>query len=79
MEYRESDLGVLPYSARGDYLRTLSGYLIEKFGPRRMVLIGLLVQGSGLVLFSRIHNLWEFYLAFLIMNLGVGLAPGFPS
>ena len=56
----------------------LSGYLIEKFGPRRMVLIGLLVQGSGLVLFSRIHNLWEFYLAFLIMNLGVGLGAWLP-
>ena len=56
----------------------LSGYLISKFGSRRMVLVGLVVQGTGLILFSRIQNLWEFYLAFLVMNLGAGLGTWLP-
>ena len=40
--------------------------------------MGLLVQGIGLVLFSRIHSLWEFYLAYLIMSVGSGLGAFLP-
>lgn len=33
-----------------------------------MVLIGLLILGSGFVLSSRVQSLWQFYLAFLVMG-----------
>ena len=54
------------------------GYLIDKLGPRRMVLIGLLILGGGFLLFSQVQNLWQFYLAFLVMSIGVGLGTWLP-
>ena len=62
----------------GSLTGPLTGYLIDKLGSRRMVFVGLLVQGIGLVLFSRIHSLWEFYLAYLIMSVGSGLGAFLP-
>ena len=47
----------------GSIMGPIGGYLIEKLGPRRMVLIGLLILGGGFVFFSRVQNLWQFYLA----------------
>ena len=56
----------------------VAGYLVDKLGPRRMVLIGLLVQGIGFVLFSRVQELWEFYVAYLVMSLGAGAGTWLP-
>ena len=41
----------------------IGGYLIDKLGSRRMVLIGLLLLGVGFVMFSQVRELWHFYLA----------------
>ena len=52
--------------AEGSLTGPMSGYLIDRFGSRRMVFVGLLIQGMGFVLFSRIQGLW-------------GLLPGVPD
>ena len=62
----------------GSIMGPISGYLIDKLGPRRMVLIGLLVLGAGFLAFSRVSNLWQFYLAFIIMSSGAGLGTWLP-
>ena len=46
------------------------GYFIDRLGPRRMVLIGLVLTGLGFVVFSRTTNLATFYLAFTLIMLG---------
>ena len=51
----------------------LAGYLTDKLGPRRMILIGLLFLGAGFVLLSRVQELWHLYAVFLFMSIGVGL------
>ena len=56
----------------------ISGYLIEKLGPRRMVLIGLLILGGGFILFSLVQGLWQFYLAFIVISMGAGLGTWLP-
>ena len=56
----------------------LAGYLIDKLGPRRMVRIGLLIMGGGFLLFSQIQNLWQFYVVFIVMNVGAGLGTWLP-
>ena len=38
-----------------------TGVLVDRIGPRRMVLIGVLIHASSLVLFSRVGGLVEFY------------------
>ena len=62
----------------GSIMGPVSGYLIDRLGPRRMVLIGLLVLGAGFLAFSRVNNLWQFYLAFVIMSSGAGLGTWLP-
>ena len=47
----------------GGILGPVEGYLVDRFGTRLMVLIGLLIMGIGWVVFSLINNIWMFYLA----------------
>ena len=62
----------------GGIMGPLEGYLTDRLGARRMVLIGLLILGAGFLLFSRVENLWMFYASFMIMALGVGLGGWLP-
>ena len=48
----------------------LSGPAVDRFGPRRVVLLGAVAMGLGLVLISRADTLWQAYLGH---GLGVGL------
>ena len=62
----------------GSIMGPISGYLIEKLGSRRMVLIGLVVAGGGFVIMSQMQNIWHFYVAFVVMSMGVGLGTWMP-
>ena len=57
----------------GGAMGPINGYLIDRMGPRRMVLAGCLILGGGFLFFSQVNSLWQFYLAFMIMSLGVEL------
>ena len=54
-------------------LGPVEGWLIDRFGPRAMVRIGVVVAGVGLMLLSQIQSLWQFYFAFAIIALGSSL------
>ena len=58
---------------QGAALGPIEGYLIDKFGPRRMVMAGFIVMGTGFVLFSLVQTAWHFYVAFVVISLGAGL------
>jgi MFS family permease len=62
----------------GSIMGPVGGYLTDKLGPRRMVLVGLLVLGGGFLLFSQVRQLWQFYLAFVVMSMGAGLGTWLP-
>ncbi len=62
----------------GSIMGPISGYLIDKLGSRRMVVIGLLIAGCGFVIMSRMTNIWHFYAAFVVMSMGVGLGTWMP-
>jgi len=62
----------------GGILGPLEGLLIDRLGPRRMVIIGLIIMGAGFLIFSRVEELWQFYVAFLVMSLGAGLGTWLP-
>lgn len=53
-------------------LAPLVGTLIDRFGPRRVVLPGILVLALGLVLCSQIETLNQFYLFYGVV-LGTGI------
>jgi sugar phosphate permease len=62
----------------GGVMGPVEGYLTDKLGTRRMVLIGLLILGTGFLIFWQVRNLWMFYLAFIIMAMGQGLGSWLP-
>ena len=62
----------------GSFMGPIEGYLTDRMGSRRIIFVGLLVLGAGFIFFSRVQNLWMFYLAFLVMTLGQGLAGTIP-
>ncbi len=64
--------------AEGALMGPIEGYLADKLGTRRMVMIGLLVLTGAFVVFSQVNSLWMFYLAFILMSLGQGLGGWVP-
>lgn len=47
------------------------GYFIDKFGPKIVMIFGIILTGLGFILLSRINSLWQFYAAFLLITLGL--------
>lgn len=47
------------------------GYFLDKYGPRRVMLGGVLLTGLGFILLSRVTSLWQFYAAFIIITIGL--------
>ena len=56
------------------FLEVLVGYLVDKVGPRKLMLGGWSVVGLGFLLMSRVDALWSFYGAFLIIATGLNFA-----
>ena len=47
------------------------GIFINRFGPRRVILWGVLVTGLGFVFLSQTHSLWQFYVAMSVIGIGL--------
>ena len=58
----------------GSLTGPVAGYLVDRMGTRFMVFTGLLILTAGFIVFSRVENLWLFYLAYFIMSVGQGQA-----
>ena len=63
----------------GTVMGPIAGWGVDKLGPRKMVVIGLLVFAAGFFLFSQTANLWMFYLSFVVVSLGAGLGSWLPA
>ncbi len=74
----ELSIAFVLYRVEGSVLGPVSGFLIDKLGPRRNVLIGLILCGAGFVLLSRTQELWHFYTAFVVITVGIGLGTWMP-
>ena len=62
----------------GGFMGPLEGYLVDKVGTRRMVLVGMLILGGAFIFFGQVQNLWMFYLAYILMAVGQGLGSWIP-
>jgi len=51
-------------------LAPLIGVLVDRWGPRRLVFIGAVILGLGLILLSRVTSLGMFYGTFLFIAIG---------
>ena len=59
--------------AEGAVLGPIEGWLIDRLGNRRMILIGYITMSVGFLLFSQVNSLWQFYGVFMLITLGSGL------
>ena len=59
--------------AQGGIAQPISGFLINRFGPRIMSVISMALIGVGLVLLSRTNTLWHFYGGSLVVSLGASV------
>jgi sugar phosphate permease len=48
----------------------LIGWFIDRFGPRRLMLVGILMGGFAVIGLSQVSSLWMFYLCYLFNALG---------
>ena len=54
----------------GSVMGPLMGYLVDRVGPKRMVLMGLAIIGLGFIVFSLTTALVTFYVAYALITLG---------
>ncbi|MDA0350636.1 MAG: MFS transporter [Chloroflexi bacterium] len=64
--------------AESGMLGPLQGWMIDRFGPRRIMQIGILMMGGGFMLFATLDSLVEFFGFYFLMSLGASLG-GFLS
>jgi MFS family permease len=53
-------------------LAPLIGFLVDRFGPRKLMICGVLTVGAGLMLLSQTQTLPMFYSAYILMGFGAG-------
>src|SRR6186713_556601 len=56
-----------------------AGWFIDRFGPRRLMLAGILMGGIALVGLSTVSTLWQFYLFYIFNALGYMCAGPLPN
>ena len=46
------------------------GFLVDRWGPRKIILTGVVLGAAGMIMMGFINSLWTFYAAFLLASLG---------
>lgn len=52
-------------------LAPVVGFLVDRWGPRIVILLGVIFGGAGMVMLGYVNSLSSFYIAFLIASLGM--------
>jgi len=60
----------------GGIFAPLVGYMVDRLGPRKLLLAGVTTVGLGFLWMSRIDSLWEFYGAVIVIALGMAACGG---
>ena len=54
----------------------VAGYLVDRMGPRRLVLVGVFLVGTGFILLSRIQEAWHLYAVAAFIAIGMSATAG---
>jgi sugar phosphate permease len=64
--------------AESGILGPIQGWLTDRFGPRALIRVGMIIFGVGLLLFSQIDGPVAFFLTFFMMAVGTSLGGYLP-
>lgn len=64
------------YRLEAGVIAPLTGYLLDRIGPRKLVMSGALIMGSGFLYMSQVMVIFHFYVACFIISSGFSLASG---
>jgi len=64
--------------AESGILGPIQGWLTDRFGPRTLIRIGMIVFGVGFILFSQIRSPFTFFATFFLIALGSSLGGYLP-
>jgi sugar phosphate permease len=64
--------------AESGFLGPIQGWMIDRFGPRSVMRVGLVIMGLGFMLFSTIQNPMQFFIFYFMIAFGASLG-GFLS
>ncbi|MFB3092728.1 MAG: MFS transporter, partial [Dehalococcoidia bacterium] len=64
--------------AESGFLGPFGGYLVQRYGSRIVMAIGFMILALGFVLLSQTRSVASFYVAFLVLSVGSGLAAWTP-
>jgi MFS family permease len=59
-------------------LGPLQGWIVDRFGPRAVLRVGVFVLGCAFIALSQVQSLASFYVVFLVLAMGSSLAGMFP-
>jgi MFS family permease len=62
----------------GSVASPIIGFIVDRFGSKRVVWISVVLMSGGLILMSQVQSLTQFYLANLVVAAGVSGAIGIP-
>ncbi|MFC1946786.1 MFS transporter [Chloroflexota bacterium] len=51
----------------------LEGFLVDRFGPRKVATVGIFITGIGFALFGLMNSYFMFYVSSIVITLGIGL------
>ena len=60
----------------GSIVGPVVGILVDKIGPRKVVVTGVTIIGVGFLILSQTSGLWMFYLAYAVIMLGASVVVG---
>ncbi|MBM2826849.1 MAG: hypothetical protein HW403_913 [Dehalococcoidia bacterium] len=72
-------LGASLQRLEGGLAAPIVGILTDKYGPRKLMLFGVAVGGIGFFLLSRVNSPISFYIAMIVISLGLSSAMGVVS
>ncbi len=64
--------------AENGILGPIQGWLIDRFGPKASMRLGITMFGVGFMAFSQVNSLTTFYLSYLMLAVGSSLGGFFP-
>jgi len=57
-------------SVEGGIASPLVGFATDRYGARRLLVLGSILGGLGFILLAQIQTLWSFYLIFIFLSVG---------